>query len=70
MKIKMQNDFDMCNHGSVFTLDPNNPEATEWIIENLPDAAPWGSGVVIEHGYVNDILDGIDLCGYTVSIQN
>lgn len=60
-------DFNLTDHGSIVVLRPMNDEAREWIDFNVdPDAQWFGRGVVIEHRYVNDIVEGIVSDGLTI----
>jgi hypothetical protein len=53
-------DFSLQNYSTVFLLIPNFEAAEEWIDENLdPEVMRWGHGVVIEHGYIKNIVDGL-----------
>jgi hypothetical protein len=53
-------DFTVQNEGSILILFPNNHEAQEWIEEHIPaDAQRWGTGIVIELRYFEDIRQGI-----------
>lgn len=62
-------DFSFTNHGSITILTANTPEAKEWVKEHLPeDATTWGpNGTVIEPRYADDILDGLQADGLSVS---
>jgi poly(3-hydroxyalkanoate) synthetase len=60
-------DFVLQNEGSICILVPMTKAAQLWIDENIPDDAQrWVSGVVIEHRYVQDIINGLIAEGYTV----
>ena len=62
-----QSDFTVTNHGSIFTLAPETPAARDWVDEWLPADAMWhGSAVVVEHRYIEDIVEGIINDGLTV----
>lgn len=60
-------DFEVQNEGTILVLHPLNDAAREWIDEHLytEQTQWWGGGIVIEHRYVEDILDGIDGAGLT-----
>jgi len=63
-------DFDFSNHGSICLLTPRTEEALCWVDEFLPeDVMRWGEySIVIEHRYVDPILQGIEDEGLTVEI--
>jgi hypothetical protein len=47
------------NHGSIFVCIPDTDEGKDWIDQNISDdAMPWGRGIVIEHRFVGDIIQG------------
>jgi hypothetical protein len=61
-------DFVVENHGSIFLLQPLSPSAKSWIEEFLPeDHMSFGSAVVVEHRYIQDIVEGIRNDGLVVS---
>ena len=62
-----QCDFWVQNHGSLFLLIPQTEAASDWVEENLPeDAQTFGGGIVVEHRYISDIVDGIRTDGLEV----
>lgn len=56
-------DFQVLNAGSIFVLTPLTPEADAWVEEKVgitEETQFWGKkGVVIEHRYVQPIIDGL-----------
>lgn len=53
-------DFYVENHFTIFLLRPASLAAEAWIIDNLPEDVPtFGGGVVVEHRYIGDIVEGI-----------
>lgn len=53
-------DFSVSNEGSIFILSPLSAAGRDWVEENLPvDAMKWAGGTVVEHRFINDILEGI-----------
>jgi hypothetical protein len=61
-------DFLVANHGSIFTLTPLTEPASVWIDEHIGDGAQcWGAGIVVEHRYIGDIVEGIVNDGLEVS---
>jgi hypothetical protein len=62
-----QVDFCLYGHGSISTLVPKTPAAKAWVEKHIPEDAQWfGHGVVIEHRYVNDIVEGLQADGLTI----
>jgi len=60
-------DFRGMQDGSLFLLWPISDDAVGWCAEHLPeDVQRFGGAVVIEHRYVEDILNGIDTDGLVV----
>jgi hypothetical protein len=66
-----ETDFTVGNHGSIFILQPMNDAARSWIDVNLyeGDDGPqwWGGGVVVEHRFIGDIVEGAIAEGLSVS---
>ena len=63
---KIQHDFAVENHGSIFLLKPLTPSATSWIEEHIGQDngyQPYFPTVVVEHRYVSDIVRGIQDAG-------
>ena len=59
-------DFNVVDEFTIFLLEPITPEAGHWVSEHIPDDAQhFGSAVVVEHRYIQDILDGITGDGLT-----
>jgi hypothetical protein len=64
-------DFAIRNHGSICLLYPLTFYAREWVVDNLPaDRMLWGSAVVIEPRYVEDIVIGIKGDGLSINVAN
>ena len=60
-------DFLIRDEGSIYLLYPHSVDADSWINQNITEKAQWfGSGLVIGHRYVGDILDGIAAGGLKV----
>jgi len=60
-------DFSVSNHGSIFLLQSHTVEARAWVEEHVdPDHQEWAGGVVVEHRYIRDLVEGIVADGYTV----
>jgi len=63
----MEADFTLSDQGSIFILTPIGEAGTDWLAENIGDDAMYlGTGLVIEHRYVSDIVEGIQNDGLTV----
>jgi hypothetical protein len=62
-----QPDFFVENHGTIFLLQPLTPAANSWIEENLrEDRLTFGGAVVVEHGYIADIVRGVQNDGLVI----
>ena len=54
-----EHDFEVTNHGTIFIFDPISVAATQWCYKHLPADGPrWGKGFVIEHRYIEAIVNG------------
>ena len=63
-------DFDFQFEGTISVLTPKTNEAREWVASNLQgEIQYWGKGVVIEHRYVSDILNGVMEAGLVVAMN-
>ena len=64
----MTADLHLDNHGTISVLYPATPAADSWVEDHLPAAAIfWGTGVVIEHRFVRDIVVGIVEAGLAIA---
>jgi hypothetical protein len=61
MNIAQVSDFAIDLHGTIAILWPQTDAGREWVAENIDeDAQRWGKdGIVIEHRYIGDIVNGI-----------
>ncbi len=60
-------DFEVSNRGTIFIFTPLTPAGRDWAAEFLPqDAQQWAGGVVIEHGYISDVVIGVQRDGLMV----
>lgn len=60
-------DASLANYGGMAVLTPLTPDGWLWIDENLADErTEYAGGIVIEHRYVNPILEAMDRYGLTV----
>jgi hypothetical protein len=56
---RRQADFSVQNEGSIFLLIPHTDSGNAWIEEHISeDARRFGGGVVVEHRYILDIVNG------------
>ena len=63
------NDFLLQGGGSLFVLRAVSEAAVEWIENNVSDAGfnpEYPSAVYVEHGYIGDIVSGIQNEGLTI----
>lgn len=63
-------DFSLENHGSIFLLHPRTESARNWAEEHIGQEngfRPHWPTVVIEHGYIADIVRGAQADGLAVS---
>ena len=55
---------------SVYILKPLTENAEEWIDERIDPNAMWyGGGVAIEHGFIDDVMFGIEVDGLTEEFE-
>jgi hypothetical protein len=67
-KLPAPPDFILQNEGTIFILIPQTTRASAWLDAHIPAEAQWfGTGVVVEHRYIADIVDGIRAAGLTVA---
>lgn len=67
----IEHDFYLVNGGSIFLLTPLTEAAKDWVNLHIPDDAQWfWPSVVIEHRYVDDILDGLTEDGLAVGLSD
>lgn len=51
-------------------LHPTTDEAKTWLDDHVADEAQWwAGGLVVEHRYISDLLNGITDHGMTVSFK-
>ena len=59
-------DFNVVDEGTIFLLQPIKAAAQDWVDAHIPaNARYFGSAVVIEHRFIEDILHGITNDGLT-----
>jgi hypothetical protein len=62
-----ETDFLLYGGGTVYLLTPVSQRGEEWATEHLPaDAQRLGSGVAVEHRYIQDIADGFQCDGLNI----
>lgn len=60
-------DFEVQNEGTIFLLHPKTQAALDWAKEHLPeDVQRFGEAYVVEHRYIQNIVDGAKNDGLTV----
>lgn len=62
----MNHDFTISFQGTISILYPKSTAAVEWIDEHVPTYTAWCGGVVIDHRYVGDIVNGIHDAGLVI----
>ena len=63
-------DFDIFDHGSFYTIDPMTSDCHEWIISNIHDITTWGNGFIFDSYAFCDVIDAIEIEGYTYSMHD
>jgi hypothetical protein len=64
---RRQADFSVQNEGTIFLLIPHTDIANAWIEEHISkDAQRFGRGIVVEHRYILDTVNGIKNDGLEV----
>ena len=63
-------DVEIENHGGdLWTITPFTNKAREWLKDNIATNAEtqwWGDSLVVEHRYINDIVNQMDNDGLEV----
>ncbi len=60
-------DFLVNHQGIIAILTPRSEAAQDWLETNLSGRVSWqGDGVVVEHRYLADLLEGIQQGGFSV----
>ncbi len=68
---KIQPDFVLENHSSIFLIKPLTPSAISWIEDHIGQDngyQPYFPTVVVEHRYIADIVAGIQNDGLAVGL--
>lgn len=61
-------DFRVYCEGSIFLLTPLTEAANLWVDEHLPeDRMTFAGATVVEHRYINDLVEALIAEGYTVN---
>ena len=63
--VKWTADVEISNHGSIFLFQPMNTPAKDWLKDNT-DGQWFGSALVVEHRYAEDLAQGLQDNGFTV----
>jgi hypothetical protein len=65
---RIQPDFVVENHGSIFLLKPRTATARSWVQEHIGDNGfqPYFPTVAVEHRYLPDIVRGIEAEGFVI----
>ena len=54
-----EHDFELNDQGTIWIFDPISTAALQWCYAHLPEDCPrWGKGYVVEHRYIEDIVNG------------
>lgn len=63
------NDLRHWDESSIYLLDGGDEAGSDWLTEHLPeDCIRWGSAYVVEHRFVDDIVQGFEDEGGEVNI--
>lgn len=63
-------DIVVLNEGSIYLLQPKSNHGYDWIKNNIGKDAIWhNQSLVVEHRFIEDIIDGIINDGLTVVIN-
>jgi len=65
-------DFALQDEGTIYLLSPHSAAARSWVEENIGQHngyQPYWPTVVVEHCYIAQILDGIQLDGLSVTAR-
>jgi hypothetical protein len=58
-------DFAVANHFTLWRFLPLTARAKKWADDHIPEKAFWGHAFLVEHRYVEPILQGIAEAGLT-----
>lgn len=66
------NDFTISNHGSIFMVTPNTPQAQGWVTLSLSlESWQWlGNSFSVEPRYIEDLVQGMRNDGFSVETGN
>jgi hypothetical protein len=62
-------DVEVANHGSIWTFTPLTLGAKQWIDDNVEDPMWFGDSLVVEHRFVQELIEGLQLDGIEVGIN-
>jgi hypothetical protein len=64
----LDGDIRISNQGSIFMVYPLSDAGTEWLDEHIGEESTWfGGGLAVEHRYIEDLVEGMQGDGLTVS---
>ena len=61
-------DFQLQPEGTIYVLYPRTDIAQQWVDDHIQDYMSWGNGVVVEHRYISDIIQGVVQDGLSVEV--
>jgi hypothetical protein len=62
-------DVTVTNEGNIFIFNPHSHAAKDWIAENVQENAQYyGNGLVVEHRFAGDIIEGMEADGLSLRI--
>jgi hypothetical protein len=63
----MSADIQARDEGTLWLVKPLSPAGKNWLDENIQDEAlVWGDAIVIEHGFIQSVIEGIIADGLEV----
>ncbi len=63
-------DISVQNEGTILLLRGDTDAGQQWLEESLdPEAQRWGAAYVVEHRFVQDILEGAVIDGLELAVQ-
>ena len=68
--MRNKSDFEIINGGSVLLVQPNTPDAVQWIEDNIGSEngfQPYYPTLCVEPRYIGDIVEGIQSEGFYIS---
>lgn len=59
-------DVSISREGSLFLVYPLTADGRDWITDNVAEPQYFGGALVVEHGYISDLFDGMVDAGLRV----